>query len=380
MTKLEFKMLHELIDIEAVSGNEGPVRDYIREKIKPYVDVISVDKMGDLICHKKGRKPSIMLAAHMDEIGLMVKRIEHTGRMYVSALGGVNSINVIGQTVSILGSTGPVKGIISTKEINNDYEMEQIPTMNDVFLDTGLTLKELEKRGVNVGSYLSLEKTDHSIGNTDFIVGKALDDRIGCFILVELAKRLKNTPHDIYFVFTVQEEVGLYGAKVSTYQIDPDLAVAVDVSNANDLNDEPTKTVGRGPVITMKDDEMIGNTCLNNSFRDIAKKNNIPIQLEVSNFGTTDALTISLSKGGVPATSMGVCLRNIHTTHSIASKTDIVNCIELLEKFCLKPPVHCVEYEGENKVMEKKTIKNKITKNKTVKKTITKKTKKKKKH
>ncbi len=345
--KIDFKMLHELMDIEAVSGNEGPVREYIHEKIAPYVDVISVDKMGDLICHKKGKKPSIMLAAHMDEIGLMVKRIERSGRIYVSALGGVNSINVIGQTVSILGSKGPVKGIISTREINNDYEMEQIPSMNDVFLDTGLTQKELEKLGVSVGSYLSLEKADHNIGNPDFIAGKALDDRIGCFMLVELAKRLANNPHDIYFVFTVQEEVGLYGAKVSTYTIDPDLAVAVDVSNANDLNDEPTKIVGEGPVITMKDDEMIGNTCLNNYFREIAKKNKIPIQLEVSNFGTTDALTISLSKGGVPATSMGVCLRNIHTTHSIASKKDIVHCIELLEYFCNKPPHQCLESEEE---------------------------------
>ena len=137
--------------------------------------------------------------------------------------------------------------------------------------------------------------------------------------------------------------MGLYGAKVSTYQIDPDMAVAVDVSNANDMNDEPTKTVGKGPVLTMKDDEMIGNTCLNEYFKHVAKQKKIPLQLEVSDFGTTDALTISLSKGGVPATSLGVCLRNIHTTHSIASKKDIEYCITLLEEFCLKPPKHCVQ-------------------------------------
>lgn len=359
MAKRDFETLHELMDIEGVSGNEGPVRMYIHEKMKPYVDVISVDKMGDLICHKKGRKPSIMLAAHMDEIGLMVKRIEKSGKMYVSALGGVNSINIIGQTVSILESKGPVKGIMSTREINNDYEMEQIPDINDIFVDTGLSTKELEKRDVGVGSYLSLERADHEIGNPDFIAGKALDDRIGCFMLLELAKKLKKCPYDIYYVFTVQEEVGLYGAKVSTYQIDPDLAVAVDVSNANDMNDEPTKTIGKGPVITMKDDEMIGNTCLNNYFKDIAKKNKIPIQLEVSNFGTTDALTISLSKGGVPTTAMGVCLRNIHTTHSIASKKDIMHCTELLEKFCNKPPMHCIEYEEDDARQAKKKIKNK---------------------
>ncbi len=343
MAKMDFKMLHELLDIEGVSGDESRVRHYIEKKIKPFVDVITVDKLGNLICHKKGKKNSLMLAAHMDEIGLMVKRIEKNGKMYVSALGGVNTLNVIGQTVEILESKPLVKGIITTKEINNDYEIKELPEMNEVFVDTGLTPTELRKRGVDVGSYLSLERMDHNIGNTEFIAGKALDDRIGCFALIEIAKRLQKSEHELFYVFTVQEEVGLYGAKTSTYQIDPDLAVAVDVSNANDMNDEPTKIVGEGPVLTMKDDEMIGNTCLNDYFRSIAKKMKIPVQLEVSDFGTTDALTISLSKGGVLATSIGVCLRNIHTTHSIASKKDIEQCIDLLEAFARKPPLHCVK-------------------------------------
>ncbi|MEK6902226.1 MAG: M42 family peptidase, partial [archaeon] len=121
MAKMDFKMLHELLDIEGVSGDESRVRHYIEKKIKPFVDVITVDKLGNLICHKKGKKNSLMLAAHMDEIGLMVKRIEKNGKMYVSALGGVNTLNVIGQTVEILESKPLVKGIITTKEINNDY-------------------------------------------------------------------------------------------------------------------------------------------------------------------------------------------------------------------------------------------------------------------
>lgn len=341
--KTEFKTLHELIDIEGVSGNEGPVREYIQSRIKPLVDEMSVDKLGDLICHQKGKKPSIMLAAHMDEIGLMVKRIEKSGRIFVSALGGINTLNIIGQTVEVLGSQPSVKGIITTKEINNDYEITEVPDINQVFVDTGLTPAQLSKRGVEIGSYLSLERIDHEIGNPDFITGKALDDRIGCYALLELAKRLRKSGRDIYYVFTVQEEVGLYGAKVSAYQIDPDLAIAIDVSNANDTNDEPTKIVGEGPVVTMKDDEMIGNACLNQYMRQLGKKMKIPIQLEVSNFGTTDALTISLSKGGVPATSLGVAVRNIHTTHSIASKRDIAQCIDLLEAFCEKPPTHCMK-------------------------------------
>ncbi|MEK6820979.1 MAG: M20/M25/M40 family metallo-hydrolase [archaeon] len=249
---------------------------------------------------------------------------------------------MIGQTVKVVGDEGVVKGIISTKEINNDYDITEVPDINALFVDTGLTAKELEKKGIGIGAYLSLERTDHEVGNKDFIAGKALDDRIGCFVLIELAKRFAKGKQDIYFVFTVQEEVGLYGAKVSTYQIEPEMAIAVDVSNSNDMNDEPTKTVGKGPVLTMKDDEMIGNACINQHLRAIARKAKIPLQLEVSNFGTTDALTISLSKGGVPATSLGVCIRNIHTTHSIGSLKDIEQCVELLEIFLNKPPVHCV--------------------------------------
>ncbi len=343
MQKMDFKTLEELTDIDGVSGNEEKVREYIRNKIAKNVDVTTTDKLGNLICHKKGKKPSLMLAAHMDEIGLMVKRIDTNGRIYVSALGGINTINVIGQTVQVVGKKGIVKGIISTKEINNDYEIEEIPGINDVFVDTGLTKKQLEEAGVGIGAYLSLERTDHDIGNKEWIAGKALDDRVGCFVLLEIAKVIRKSPYDIFLVFTVQEEVGLYGAKVSAYQVNPDMAIAVDVANANDTNEEPTKTVGKGPILTMKDDEMIGNACLNDYFKDEAKKMKIPVQLEVSNFGTTDALTISLSKGGVPATSLGVCVRNIHTTHSIGSKKDIQQCAELLEQFLTKPPIHCVK-------------------------------------
>ena len=342
MEKMDFKVLDELIDLDGVSGDESNVRAYIEKKIKPYVDDIHTDKLGNLICHKKGKKPTLMLAAHMDEIGLMVKRIDKEGRIYLSALGGITTLNVVGQSVGIKGRKGVIRGIVSTNEINNDYEITELPDMNKVFVDTGMKKKELEQAGVEIGSYLSLERTDHRLGNTDFIAGKALDDRIGCFMLLHLAKYVKN-PHETYFVFTVQEEVGLYGAKVSAYAIDPDLAVAVDVSNANDTNEEPTKIVGNGPVITLKDDEMIGNSCLNDFFRHYAKKNKIPVQLEVSNFGTTDALTISISKEGVPTTALGVCLRNIHTTHSIASRKDIVHCTMLLEELLLKPPLHCVK-------------------------------------
>lgn len=343
MKKTDFKALHELIDIDGTSGNERFVRQYIMKQIKPYVDEMNVDKLGNLICHIKGKKPTIMIAAHMDEIGLIVKRIEEDGRVYVSALGGITTLNVVGQTVTIHGQKKQVKGVITTKEINNDYEVTELPEINDVFVDTGMTKKQLLAAGVQIGSYLGLEWRDHELGNPDLIAGKALDDRIGCFALIEVARRLqKKSPVDLYIVFTIQEEVGLYGAKVSAYTVEPDMAVAVDVSNANDTNDAPTKILGEGPVLTVKDDEMIGNRCLNDYFQEVAKKKKVPLQLEVSNFGTTDAITISLSKGGVPATALGVAVRNIHTTHSIASLVDIERLVTLLEEFCKNPPTHCV--------------------------------------
>lgn len=341
MKKLKFEILEELINIDGVSGDEEKVRSYIQKKIKPHVDEIKMDKLGNLICLKKGKKPTIMLASHMDEIGLMVRKIDNAGRIFVSAVGGISVLNVIGQTVEVAG-TKSVKGVITTKEISIDADIEETPTMEEVYVDTGLTKKELNKRGIGIGSYLSLERADHKIGNPDFIAGKALDDRIGCFVLLELARVLKKTKNEIFFVFTVQEEVGLYGAKVSAYTIEPDLAIAIDVSGSDDYNDDPTIALGKGPILTMKDDEMIGDPCLNNWIRKTAKKKKIPIQLEVSNFGTTDALTISISKGGIPTTAMGIGIRNIHSTHSIGSKKDMENLVKLLEAFCQNPPKDCV--------------------------------------
>jgi endoglucanase len=341
MGKMNFKNLEELINLDGVSGDEEDVRKYIRKKINPYVDEIKMDKLGNLLCRKKGKKPVLMLAAHMDEIGLMVRKIDQAGRLFVSAVGGISVLNVIGQTVEVMGKK-ITKGIITTKEISMDADIEETPTMEEVYIDTGLTKKELTKLGIGIGSYISLERADHRIGNKDFIAGKALDDRIGCFTLIELAKRLKKTKNEIFFVFTVQEEVGLYGAKVSAYTIEPDLAIAVDVGGSDDYNDDPTVALGKGPVLTMKDDEMIGDPCLNDWIRKIAKEKKIPLQLEVTNLGTTDALTISISKGGVPTTALGTCIRNIHSTHSIGSKTDIENLVKLLELFCKKPPADCV--------------------------------------
>lgn len=248
----------------------------------------------------------------------------------------------VDEKIRVKTKTGFIHGTLTTKEIHNGDEIEDLPELKDMYVDTGLTKKELLKLGVERGTYLHLTSEASNLGSNKIISGKALDDRLGCYILIELAKKLKKAPCDIYYVFTVQEEVGFYGAKTSVYSIDPDWALVVEATNADDCTAKCTKRIGEGPCITVKDSDVIGNKCLNDIFKEKAKKHNIPIQLEVSDFGTTDALGISVAKGGIPTSIISIAVRNIHTTHSIAHLDDITNAIKLLEVVLKKPPHTCV--------------------------------------
>ena len=208
-----------------------------------------------------------------------------------------------------------------------------MPEIKKLYVDTGLSKKELIKLDVEIGNYMYIVINSFYLGNKKMIAGKALDDRVGCYILLEIAKSLKNQKSDIYYVFTVQEEVGLYGAKTSVYKLDPDYAIIIDATNSEDHDDSGPKKLGKGPCITVKDAELITNKCLDDMFKKIAKKNKIPIQLEVTEKGTTDALTISISKGGIPCAIVAVPVRNIHTSCGIADLNDISLTIKLVSLF-----------------------------------------------
>tara|TARA_Y100000310_G_C20218742_1_gene594770 strand:- start:72 stop:635 length:564 start_codon:yes stop_codon:yes gene_type:complete len=186
-------------------------------------------------------------------------------------------------------------------------------------------------------------KSYMEVGKGNYLTGKAMDDRVGCYMLVELAKKLKNVKADIHYVFTVQEEIGLYGAKTSVYSIDPDYAIVVDVTEAGDGKEFGTsKCLGKGPVIVVKDAEMMTTRCINQWLYDIAKKNKINIQPDVSDVGTTDALNVAVSKGGLPCSVVGVPVRNIHTTTSVVHKQDIKDAIKMIELLLKKPPRVCL--------------------------------------
>ena len=180
-----------------------------------------------------------------------------------------------------------------------------------------------------------------------------MDDRIGCFILVTLAKAFHRVkiPADVYLVFTVQEEVGLYGARTSLYTIEPDVALVVETTNANDSDvSRCTKRIGSGPCITVKDADMIGNRKINDFLKEIGKKIDVPLQMEVSDFGTTDALSISVSKGGIPTGVISVPLRNIHTSTSVAHLDDVRGVINVVGYFLKHPPNLCETHERGGKM------------------------------
>jgi len=336
-------LLQKLINAHGISGKEMDVRGIISSEIKKYVDTVRVDKVGNLIAHKKGKGPTVMFVAHMDEVGLIVSKIEddtygksEDGKIYFRPIGGVEPFTLITQKVAI---DGKVAGVITTKEMSEGAAIESVPTIDDVYVDTGLTKKELEKKGIEIGSYISFEDCGYcTLGSSNVISGKAIDDRAGCYMLLELAKRLKRYKTNIYYVFTVQEELGLHGAKISTYEVDPDWAIVVDVTDSNGK----TMRTGEGPYITIKDADMIGNHCINGWLKDVAKKNKIPLQLSVSEFGTTDALKISFSKGGIPTSVVGISVKNLHTSIGMADVRDINNCIRLLELLHKSPPNKCI--------------------------------------
>ena len=337
-------LLNRLVSASGTSGRESEVRSIILKEMKKYIRNVKADKFGNLIAHKKGKGPTVLFIAHMDEIGLMVKSINNKGYISCSEIGVIEPLSLIGTRVAISTKKEKIHGIITLKKISDNEDPETVPQIEDLIVDTGLTKQELITKGVEIGSYIDIQKTVGFLGSKKFVCGKALDDRIGCYILIELAKRLKKfkSKCDVYFVFSVQEEVGLYGAKTSIYSIKPDFAVGVDVSGSDDFGDELTRCLGKGPTITVKDAEMLANPCIDEWLKDLAKKNKIPYQLEVSEAGTTDALDIAIAKGGIPTTVVGVAVRNLHTPIGVAHVDDVNNAIKLLTALLKKPPLVCL--------------------------------------
>lgn len=340
------QLLFDLLDAYGPSGREQQVRTIIHKEIDKYVDDVKVDKFGNLVAHKKGNGPKVLITAHMDEVGLMVKGVSEEGRIHIAKVGGgIEVMALLGQSVCILGKTNKclVEGIISYVKLQDGMKIEKMPELKDLYVDIGVTKEEVHKVGITTGDYVIPKHKATFLANEDVVSGKAIDNRVGCFILIEMLKQLKNIPYDLYAVFTVQEEIGLYGAKIMAYAIDPDWAIAIDVSNTKNAEDayiEPA--LGKGPVITCMDSAIISNTCLNEWIEQAAKKVRVNIQHEVEEDGMTDAGSIMFSKAGVPSTAFSIPIRNIHSTVSIVSLSDVQDTIAVMVELLKTKQTRCL--------------------------------------
>jgi putative aminopeptidase FrvX len=315
-------LIKRLTEEYGPSGSEGKVNEMIKQEIAPYVDEVKFDKLGSLIAVKNGSGAKVMLAAHADEIGLIVTYIDKEGFLRFDTIGGVSIFRLTGMRVvfadGLIGVISAEKGDPASAGVDK------------LFIDIGVASKEEAESKVSIGDFAVFRQDCVDLG--DRVVAKAMDDRIGCVVLVEAAKRLKDSPNEIHFVFTVQEELGLRGATASAYSVDPDIGIAVDVTRTGDTPESSIMDVslGKGPAIKVKDSGIIANPRVKDLLVQTAKEQNIPYQFEVLIGGATDAASIEKTRGGVPSGVISVPSRYVHSPSEMVDINDVENSIKLL--------------------------------------------------
>ncbi len=332
------ELLKKLAEAHGVSGYEGEIREIVEAEIKPYVDEIRTDGLGNLIATRKGKKPSVMIAAHLDEIGLMVKLIEDEGFLRFSTIGGWFDQTLLNQRVVLHSENGvKVYGVIGSKPPHKmkKEEREKAIKSEDMFIDVGACDKEeVEQMGISIGTPVTVDRHFVDLKN-ERVSCKAFDNRSGVAIMVEALKRA-NTDFEVYAVGTVQEEVGLKGARTAAFGLNPDVALAIDTDIAGGHpgieKKDTTVEMDKGPVITVSDASgrgIITPPSVLKWLKETATKHNIDYQLSVSEGGTTDATSIHLTRSGIPTGVIGVPTRYIHSPVELLSLKDLDKCAEL---------------------------------------------------
>ena len=319
-------LIEKLISTPGPSGYEAQIRALVRTEIEAFADEITVDALGNLIVRKAASSSSggkkIMIAGHMDEIGLIATHIDDAGFVRFSNLGGVFPRYVPGGRVRFLDGT---LGVIGTELVTDAYK---VPSLDKMFIDVGAANKK--ECPIRVGDVAVFERPFSVLGNR--LVSKAMDDRIAVAVMIETLHQLKKSPHDLYFVFTVQEEVGLRGATTAAFGINPDLGLAVDVTLSGDTPKGVKMEValGKGPAIKVKDSRMLADPRVVNWMVVVAQKEIIPYQLEVLERGSTDASAIQLTRAGVPAGCLSIPCRYVHSPSEMVDLGDVENAVKLL--------------------------------------------------
>jgi len=334
-------LLKELTEAHGTSGYEDAVRAIVHRELSGLGE-ISTDTMGNLTCIKRGDQGSnakkLMIAAHMDEIGFVVKYIDSNGFMRLNPLGGWDPRQMNSQRVVVHTKSGPISGVLmhGTKPAHllSDSEKAQGQKLDDFFVDIGLSGDEVKAK-VRLGDQVTMDGRFSQIGN--HFSCKSMDDRVAVFVMIEALKAVGNHGIDVYAVATVQEEIGLRGASAAGWAIHPDIAVALDITLANDIPgvpepDQITK-LGGGAAIKIMDSSLICHPKVVEHFRSIAEDKGIKHQMEILSRGGTDAGGIQRLHGGIPSFTLSIPSRYVHTVNETVHKDDVQACIDLLARY-----------------------------------------------
>jgi putative aminopeptidase FrvX len=333
---LNLALLKQLTEVPGTSGREEQVRALVLRELTPLVDEISVDALGNVIGVKRGSgKATVMLAAHMDEIGFLVKHVDDRGYLRVQPVGGHDPSVLVAQRVLVhTENHGALRGVLTAarKPIHLQREKaEGAPALTDLFVDLGLTGEQVNDM-VEIGDFVTMDRTLEVVG--ECIISKALDDRSGLFVMLEALRRVKHPTATIYAVATVQEEVGLRGATTAAYAVNADVTLALDTTLAVEMpgsgEHEAVTHLGDGVAIKIMDSGHIAHPKLVRHLRDIARRDNIPHQMEVLPAGSTDAAAMQRARHGTASATLSLPSRYVHTVNEMVHQRDVQADIDLL--------------------------------------------------
>lgn len=324
--------LETLTQTPGPSGYEDEIRAVIAEELEDRVDEMRTDALGSLVGFRSGANhdQTLLLAAHMDEIGLMVTHVEEKGFVRFTSVGGIRPVNSISSRVRF------ANGTLGTLSVERREDGNKLPQLRHLYIDVGASNRE--DTPVHVGDTATF--IGPLISQGSHWVSKAMDDRIGCYILLELLERLKQPAYDVFFVFSTQEEITLSGARTSAFRIDPTMAISIDVTSTGDTPKALPMDVAlrKGPAIKIKDSGMIAHPDVRDRMIEVAEAHDIPYQLEVLLRGSTDAAAMQLVRAGVPSGCVSIPCRYVHSTTETVDEADVEHAVQLLHAMLRASP------------------------------------------
>ncbi|MCW4040295.1 MAG: M42 family metallopeptidase [Candidatus Bathyarchaeota archaeon] len=337
----QYTLLQQLSDAFGPPNDETDVKTILRHELSEFADQTTEDALGNLFMSLDGdeKYPRVMLAAHMDEVAFLVTHIEVTGFLRFHTLGGITPHVMPGQRIRLRGTQGPVSAIIGTKppHVMSDEDRKKLVSLDNLFMDIGANSEsEVKSKGIDIGTVGVFDVKFQDLGN-GYLLGKAFDDRVGCAVMVQVVKKLHKLNRQVVAVGTVQEEVGLRGARVAAWQVDPQYGLALEGSFTADvpgsLPHQISAKLQSGPVIAIADRTTLTHPTILNTLIQVGKQHKIPFQFKKIPRGGTDAGAIHLTKAGIPSGTVAVPCRYIHGPASILHITDYENTIQLVTQF-----------------------------------------------